>query len=190
MDALLRANLGRLGLDFALWDAAQSRYDAWRNKVAEQAAPPPNADSPSCAYSEGDDAGIWLMGGWYPRAVRGDGVAEWWAGPSAISEIRVRRRPEHTCLRFEIPAIVHLKHEAITVVDETRDRPLRLRTAPTADAAVMEMTIDLPPEAGPNPRLLIQVPRAGSFIEVNPESTDGQRRSFCSQNWSLGTAPA
>lgn len=186
--AFARENPHRLGLDFTLWALAQDRYAAWRAAVARAAAPAPDERHASCAFSDGQGSGIWLERGWYPRAVRGDGTAEWWAGPAAISDLRVRRRPDQTRLSFEVPALINFRHEGIHLYPVGSTKRLAGRVSPVGEGPVMTLSFTLPPELGDDVRLQIQVPRAASLLEVNPSSGDGQRRSFAAQNWSLGSA--
>jgi hypothetical protein len=186
--AFVRENPHRLSLDYALWAMARQRYDAWRSAVAVAAAPPPDERHASCAFSDGQGHGIWLERGWYSRALRGDGMAEWWAGPAAISELRVRRSPDQLRLSFEVPALIGFRHEGINLFAANSAKRLPVRMAPVGDGPIMAMSFTLPPDLGIDIRLQIQVPRAASFLEVSPPSGDGQRRSFATQNWSLGTA--
>jgi hypothetical protein len=183
--AYARANPERLGLDLTLWSLARQRYEDWRAEVARRAVPPPGADHPTCAFADAEGRGIWLERNWYMRMVRHDGVAEWWAGPSTLSTLLVRRAPRQMRLRFEVPALIGIRHENIGFHVAGTDRRLPVRVAPVGESQVMELSVVLPRDLGEEFRLEIQVMWVGSLVEANPASGDGQRRSFASQNWSL-----
>jgi hypothetical protein len=186
--AFARENPHRLGLDFTLWSLAQDRYAAWRADVARRAAPRPDERHPSCVFSDGQGHGIWLERGWHARVMRGDGVAEWWAGPTPVSDLLVRRAPDQVRLRFEVPALIGFRHEGISLYPVGGTTRLPARIAPVGDGPVMALTFDLPAGLGQEFGLQVQVPRAGSLLEATPPSGDGRRQSFATQNWWLGPA--
>ncbi|MBW6397170.1 hypothetical protein KPL78_04880 [Roseomonas sp. HJA6] len=185
IEAFARENPERFGLDYTLWQIANQHYAAWRSTVLQKATPRPDTNVPSCAFADPDLGAIWMLDGWYPRGVRGDGIAEWWAGPAEVSRILVRRSPGVDRLRLEIPAMIRLRHEQFHVFADESTKRLPARVALVEKGPLSEMVIDLPQELGDSFRLLIQVPRVASLLEIDPAARDGRRRSFASQNWSL-----
>lgn len=183
--AYARANPQRFGLDLTLWSLAMERYGDWRAEVARRAVPPPGTHHPTCAFADAEGRGIWLERNWYSRTVRHDGVAEWWAGPSTLSTVLVRRAPGQARLSFEVPALIGIRHEAITIRVAGTERRLAVRVAPVAEGPAMQLSVALPGDLGDEFRLEILVMWVGSLVEADPASGDGQRRSFASQNWSL-----
>lgn len=186
--AYAQANPQHLGLDLTFWSLATERYAAWRAEVARRAVPPPGADHPTCGFADAQGRGIWLERNWYMRSVRHDGVAEWWAGPTNLSTVLVRRAPGQMRLSFEVPALIGIRHENIAFFVAGTDRRLPARVAPVGGGPVMELSVTLPSDLGEEFRLEIQVMWVGSLVEADPASGDGQRRSFASQSWSLQAA--
>ena len=185
IEAYAREHPERFGLDFSLWQIANQQYAAWRSMVLQKATPQPDTSLPSCSFADSDRGAIWMLDGWYPRGVRGDGVAEWWAGPAEVSRILVRRSPGIDRLRFEIPAMIRLKHEQFHVFAGESTKRLPARVVPIEEGPLSEMVVELPQELGESFQLLIQIPRIASLLEIDPLAGDGKRRSFASQNWML-----
>lgn len=182
--SLLTAQREKLGLDFALWDIAREAYARYRQRVM---------DSPRlglkrlanamCPFTEAESE-IRLGQGWYPRGVRDDGIAEWWAGPSAVSEVIVTNAAGATHLEFEVAAVVGISRDQIRVFEEGGRRPLQCSVTSIEDGTFMLYRVALPPGPGPH-RLQIVVPAVKSPLEVIEGATDPTRRSFASQRWRL-----
>lgn len=166
------------GLDLELWVRARRRMAAYRRQVLLQGIDPRGPATE--AFARGGEA-IWLTEGWLPPTRDGDGLLEWWAGPSRVSRLRFRKRTSRT-LRVEVSVVNGIRRDEIAAFAAGEDR--ELPTSLGDGAAETTLAIDLD-GLGDEGEVVLVVPEVHSPIEVNETDTDTSLRSFAGRRWRL-----
>ena len=176
----LKSRPGLYDIDLVLWNLAREWFSQYREKVLRHDKEFA-VENATCAFVSGD-CGIWLTRGWHPPIVRTDGVAEWWAGPTRISEVRIRRKRQNASLGFEIVCLLGFRVEDIAFTKADGQKVSTHVEAVAPDC--IRITVELA-HFEYEDRLLIQVPRILSGFETSKTDRNTTKRSFATQNWKL-----
>lgn len=192
LEQVIRARPWLFALDGLLYQLAQSRFARWRAAIEERISPWCFPDNASRVFADGT-SGVWLRQGWYPgeqtRSGRGN-----WAGPTARSDIELRRRPgEQDRLEFDVLVVNGITFSEINAFTADDYRPIdltRQQIAPEHWRYALELE-----GLGETARIALVVPNCYAPINVFAEGEDDglDRRSFLAAGWSLapcGRAPA
>lgn len=184
--AIVAAQLERIGFDLTLWDIARERFVEWRRSVLD--GPRLNLrrlSNAMCPWQGENGAEIRLGYGWYPRVDRSDGISEWWAGPSSVSEVVVRCPDDSPALlEFEVAVLLGIRPDHIRLVLAGSATPLPRSFEQLEGQNSYRFRCGLPPGSGPH-LLRVVVPTVKSPMEIIAGATDPTRRSFASQRWRI-----
>ncbi len=164
-------------LDLDLWVRAQRRMEAYRRQVLLQGIDPRGPATE--AFVRWTEA-IWLTEGWLPPICYADGTMEWWAGPSRVSRLHLRRSTARI-LRVDISVVNGIRRDEIQCFTATDYRQLPSRLG-GEDGTLLDIELD---GVGSEAELLLVVPKVYSPIEVNLADTDTSLRSFAGRHWRL-----
>lgn len=187
LEQAVRARPWLFALDTLLYQLAANRYAGWSEAAAQRLHPWTFPDNASRVFADGQ-SGVWLRRGWYAPEETHQGQGHW-AGPSANSQIELRRRPgEQDRLEFDVLVINGITFGDIAAFATEGYRALEVeRTAIGPEHWRYAVKLDTLDETA---RITLTVPNCYAPINVFPEGEDGglQRRSFLAAGWSLGPA--
>ena len=108
--------------DALLWQFARDRMVSYRKKIEAILVPWSWPDDSRRAFVDGA-SGIWLDEGWYDPEML-DGRLSWWAGPRAVSTVRLRRGAGEPFLLFDVDVVNGIEWKDIAAFAATDSRPL------------------------------------------------------------------
>jgi hypothetical protein len=128
-------------------------------------------------------SGIWLLDGWHlPQYGTPMGTA-WWAGPQKFSRVHVRRLSGERYLQVSIIVVCGVPHDRILAVTKDGTEYLPQSCVQVSDER-WDLTVDLAQLASTD-EFLLATPFVGAPIMFSACSTDTERKSFATCNWTL-----
>lgn len=170
-------------LDNVLYQYACERYAEWASQVRQTVSPWDFPSNASRVFDE-EGSGIWLRRGWYPSEPTAIGRGNW-AGPSARSDLVLRREPQQDILAFHVLGVNGITYsdicafaaESFTALpvqcEEVGPNRWRYRIDVSGQPEICDIALVVPDCLAP----IIVFPDGGS--------DDLNRRSFLAAGWQL-----
>jgi Sulfotransferase family len=174
---------GMYAADALLWQIAKERFDDYRRLVLSKVRPFPHEVDSGTSFLTEHGSGIWLLEGWHlPQYGTPMGTA-WWAGPQKFSRVHVRRVSGERYLQVSIIVVCGVPHDRILAVSKDGSQYLPQACVQVSDER-WELTVDLA-QLAPTDEFLLATPFVGAPIMFSQGSSDTERKSFATCNWTL-----
>jgi hypothetical protein len=174
---------GMYAADALLWQIAKERFDDYRRLVLSKVRPFSHEVDSGTSFLNDRGSGIWLLDGWHlPQYGTPMGTA-WWAGPQKFSRVHVRRLAGERYLQVSIIVVCGVPHDRILAVTKDGAEYMPQSCVQVSDER-WDLTVDLT-QLSPTDEFLLATPLVGAPIMYSAGSTDTERKSFATCNWTL-----